>query len=251
MTYATITISPRGPLTPIPTLWEMAKRLFERLTGYTGSAAEVARRVRISRDDRKLVLSWLEPVESLVRLLLFSQALTYLIMAPEARALLKENASPPSPPPPSQPPSQPAPPPAPSKKPPRDLRDPNSWSCSFRVLEQTHIPFFAQPTRPQQADATSRRPSAPPSHAGAEDAPGRSVLRLARRIEAVSRVMARPRPHMLRLARLLAIQPESTSLRPHGAIRTWHRRHGGPEYDKSRDMLLRALRASTRAPEPG
>ena len=92
----------------------------------------------------------------------------------------------------------------------------------------------------------------PQLDAGAEAAPDRRAYLMARRIEAVARVIARPRPAMLRMARLLASFPaETVWLRPSGAVLRNHWRHGNDSWEQSRDHCILALRAFHRAFEAG
>jgi hypothetical protein len=262
--------------------------MFERLNEKVDRAA-LARRRRLERSDRREVLSWLEPVERLVRNLLFAQAVTHLLMTPEGQKLLRETPKRQAPEPaapetpawkstripqpgwrtiaqhwqrPAPEPEKTQPPPKPERL--RDLTDPTSWACRFPLRLST--PGFSspgggslkktlQPARRQQPGARNEHVLHGPqldTEAGSETAPGRGAYIMARRIEAVSRVIARPRPAVLRLARLLASFPAETIwLRPRGAVLRHHWRQGYDCWDQSRDHCVLALRAYHRAFEAG
>ena len=266
--------------------------MFQSLHDKVGAAAAVAARRRFDRDDRREVLSWLEPVELLVRQLLFAQALTYLLMTPEGQKLRRETPRPPPPGPPApaqpttrtiripypgwrtiaqhwrpepEPPPEPAP--VPKCRPLRDLADPASWSCRFQAEKFTASALGYEGARPGP-----KKPALPAKHhqlaamdkphtlqgprleseASHEAGPNRRAFIIARRIEAVARVIAKPRPAMLRLARLLASIPaETIALRPRGAQLRNHWRHGYDCWEQGRDHTVLALRAYNRAYEAG
>jgi hypothetical protein len=269
-------------LTSIPALWDLAKRMLERLRETVDSSA-LARRRSFGRSERREVLCWLEPVERLVRNLLFTQALTHLLMTPEGQKLLRETPKQQSQEPPEQEPpatkttriphpgwrtiaqhwQRPAPEPPKPEPPPkperlRDLTDPSSWSCQFPLKLWT--PSFSndggslkkklQPA--QLLAARNERHILRGPQLDAEAAPDRRAYLMARRIEAVARVIARPRPAMLRMARLLASFPAETIwLRPRGAQLRNHWRHGNDSWEQSRDHCVLALRAYHRTLEAG
>jgi hypothetical protein len=292
MSYANARRSTNGPLPSIPELWDLAKRMFQNLHAKVGAATAVAARRRFDRSERREVLSWLEPVGLLVRNLLFAQALTYLLMTPEGRKLRQETprTPPPGPPAPVQPTTrsiripypgwhtiaqhwrpepEPPPEPAPISKSAslRDLADPASWTCSFQPMKfsaaalgygvyRTEPKKPARPARRQQLSAMEKPhalqgPRIEPNAAGDAD-PHRGAFVMARRIEALARVIAKPRPAMLRLARQLASVPaETIALRIRGATLRNHWRHGNDCWEQSRDHCVLALRAFHRAFEAG
>jgi hypothetical protein len=290
MSYANARRSTNGPLPSIPELWVIAKRMFQTLHEKVGAATAIAARGRFGRSDRREVLSWLEPVELLVRNLLFAQALTYLLMTPEGRKLRQETprTPPPGPPAPAQPTTgsiripypgwqtiaqhwrpEPEPPPQPApvskSSPLRDLTDPASWTCSFKAMKFSTASLGyegygpepkkpAQPASRQQLAAMDEPLQGPrlESEAGHEADPNRSAFIMARRIEALARVIAQPRAAMLRLARQLASIPaETIALRARGATLRNHWRHGYDCWEQGRDHCVLVLRAFHRAFEAG
>jgi hypothetical protein len=264
--------SPKAAFLPsIPLLWETVKAMCQRLLGHVPRTDQIALLQDLRDVERRHILGWLEPIERIVRHLLFAQALTHLLMTPEGRELRKRYAPPPPKPPGSnrstkilipglaviwqRPVKRPEPPPLPPPQPRAslDLSDPASWSCPFKLDKHPDAqPAKAAPAR--SMPLASRRPERLAIEAGGNEheEPSRSALMIARRIEALRRVIARPRPHILRLARWLASrQAETLELTPFGATRRNHWRHGYDIWEQSRDHALLSLRAYHRTLEPG
>lgn len=221
----------------VPVLWDRATAMLDVLLVRFGRPAELARQGQATRRTLRTAELWLKPVEKLVRMLLICRAISLLVMTGEGGALLRGSAkialpvprTAPDPPPlPARPPARtsvpypgfatlarhwvPEPPP-PLAKPAFDPADPSKWRCRFPVL-----------SRPGDGGAGDRIPPPPPISAyvrrilaaqpGAASAqlfpePDRlSTLSLARRIEALARVLRNPAPAVRRLARYIARLPE-------------------------------------------
>ncbi len=232
-----------GRLPAIPQLWERAKIMFARVIGHIGSTSGLSRRWRLSRAEKKEVLGWLEPVEKLARSCLLVRALGFLMMTPEGRRLMRET---PKMAMPAAPHERPAPVsktiiPMPgwhtiaqnrralaeprklerqdeTERAARDRHDPDNWSCAFRVFGWQ----FPEPENGRAVPAQfqkSRRPWVETIEPNPWLALGRvdrkapagekpsSALILARRIEALGRVIDNPEPTLRRLARFLARLP--------------------------------------------
>lgn len=273
----------------IPDLWERARALFARLVEVAGAPNQLRAR-RLGRDQRRDILDWLHPVESLVRNVLVAKAITFLLMTPQGRALMRPApkasaslrhqpegttrivsiphpgwhtiAQPYRPPPPP-------PPPPPARDPAAPLR-----AC-FRVLDSAALAHLspARSSKPHRSfkgmvsflggdDAFAVRVSPRPDEtrpaAGAVDAGARlearraaRALSLARRIEALSRAIEKPEPLVRRLARAIAANPDLVLAFLSPASGELGRwRHGYPEYMDARTHFRRA-RASLAPPEPG
>ncbi len=87
----------------VSTLWERAKAMFAVMAETITSAASLFQRARFGRTQRRDLLARLAPVEKLVRMLMMTEAATFLLMTPEGRRLRAETPKidPPAPPPPS------------------------------------------------------------------------------------------------------------------------------------------------------
>ncbi len=222
-------------LLSIPDLWERARVLFARLI-------ERGRAPRLGREQRREILDWLHPVEGLVRTVLVAKAITWLMMTPQGRALMR-----------------------PAPKASATLRcQPPGATCIARSARA------AAAARARSFRLLSSRPFASLSPAGAGDhttetrtgiAPGsgadanaRQVARaiaIARRIEVLSRAIEKPAPLIHRLARTIAAFPGIVLgyvLPDARELDRW--RHGYPEFIDAR-MHFRRARASLAPPDPG
>ena len=275
----------------MPTLWERAKAMFAAMLAAITSVADLTRRACFRRKERRALATRLVPVEKLVRMLMMTEAATFLLMTPEGRRLREETPKiePPAPPPPPvgvPRPShqtrilmpgwqtiaalQPYVDPRIVEREQREHRealerriaglealtqdapanadaadaDQTHWRCRFRVLRWVHdqpdagpqaslprprcigfadtnFPIVAGMTvvdRAQRASETS------------DDAAPRNGHDLARRIEALSRILANPAAAIRRLARSLAALPADALPEPGMTprqTRDWH--HGVPE----------------------
>lgn len=220
MTFATDHRALLAPATPVPApaprwsvpaLWRVACAYIASMLDVSGGAQALVRRGRISGTERNAILAWLIPAERMVRQLLLTKAITFLLMTP-AGLRLRRNAKP------LTPPKPPAPPPPPfgttrmitiplgatiarhykyrPKAPPRpavDLDDPETWRVQFRVLR------WLEP-------GSAPKPPQRPLHATAHQGSGAG---LARRMEALRRTLSRSQARIHRLARYLARLPRN------------------------------------------
>jgi hypothetical protein len=234
-----------GALPSIPQLWERAKVMFGRVISHIGSTADLSKRWRLTRTQKKEVLGWLEPVEKLARSCLLVRAFSFLLMTPEGRRLMRET--------PKMAMPEPAKPPARgnpfSTKIPmpgwhtiaqnqrafaeqrkieqqraaeqvaRDRHDPENWGGGFRVVGwrmpepedgQRAVPCGFQKQRLPWVEMVEPNPWL--AHGSVEKKPQREkdepALVLARRIEALGRVINNPAPAVMRLARFIAKLPK-------------------------------------------
>lgn len=92
---------------PVPTLWDRVRTLFAVVIAAIGSVRDLATRDALARKERRDLLARLKPVEAIVRVLLVTEAITWLLMTPAGRALMraaKPCAIPAPPTPPTPPP---------------------------------------------------------------------------------------------------------------------------------------------------
>jgi hypothetical protein len=251
-----------------------ARELFAVMLETIVSAATLARRAFLSRATRRDLLARLKPVEKIARLLLITRAATYLLMTPNGMrlrqtakpaALPKHLTSAPArrtriwlgatlaccqPRPAPMPIANPAPPAA------ADKTDPSHWACRFHVLRWRTPMREPKPPRARiwSMSLEDDLPTGPPQpaapaavHAGERD-DAATPLALARRIEALARVLANPEPTIRRLARRLASLPaerlEWPTLVGARVDRWWH---GAPEAFNARNHAWSAWGAWTRA----
>jgi hypothetical protein len=237
-----------GKRTNLTNLWCAARHMYERITTRITPAAELARRIRFGHRERRDLLNWLVPIEKLVRAILVTRAITYLLMTVQARKLLRDTpkVAPPEPPkPPPRPnpnrivmphpgwhtiwqsPSR-TPAPAPEERPeapPKSPFDPGYWACRF-AMPRWQLPQEDGPRKPPRKSTLPRKfllmkEGLPDPHLLyvprpqkkiVEKLPGHAGARsIAKRIEALGRVIANPDRYIMRLARFIA------SL-PHGAL---------------------------------
>ncbi|MDP3495055.1 MAG: hypothetical protein Q8R82_18235 [Hyphomonadaceae bacterium] len=269
----------------IPDLWTRAKAMFGVLMREVKSVATLARTRHLSRRQRTDILCRLVPVEKIVRSLLVTEALIYLLMTPEGRRLL---ANTPKMPMPDAPPPvgvkknshkitismpgwqtiaalQPRIDPrivAPEPITPAEQPVPENLSRPFRVLGWIH----PRPEEPPEKEKPRRRwistfedsnfplplkePKKLPPPADPEfDSSAREI---ARRITALERVLANREPAIRRLAKYIASLPRDT-LNPPSAfeIDTLWWWHGRPEYFNACNISRPAVRAFNKIEEPG
>jgi hypothetical protein len=232
-----------GKLPSIPQLWERAKVMFGRVIAHIGSTATFSQRMRLTRTEKKEVLGWLEPVEKLARSCLLVRAFNFLMMTPQGRKLLRETpkmAMPEPPKPPGQQNTRSTKIPlggwhthAPyarvlaerrkleeqraAERAARDRYDPQNWGGGFRVIgwnfpedetraPQKKMPQWAQLLR-MSLDNTPLTPAIARPLPKTEEKE-RPALILARRIEALARVIEKPERAIHRLARFIARLPK-------------------------------------------
>lgn len=193
----------------IPDLWRAAQRFVASMFGEHGDARALVARTPLRGAERNAILEKLIPAERLVRELLISNAITFLLMTPAGRRI-RARAKPITPPAPPPPPPGPygttrvltiplnanlarhyRPAPVRTPRPPADPANPETWRVQFRILR------WDVGRRPKPPRKPPRRPFQPPGNLG-----------IARRIEALGRVTAAPRARMMRLARYLARLPK-------------------------------------------
>jgi hypothetical protein len=257
---------PPGPhrKSTIPHLWGRVRAHFAAAFARYAPTSLV-RRARFTRPQRDAFDFAVVPLEKMVRALLVSGAVAWLLMTPAGHRLrLRTPRRTPQPPAPSRtstriphpgwntlarPPRAPAP-----QRPRLDREVPATWTCPFRVLRSTFGDDAPRqpPPRPRRAvwaqslACTERDPfnarRAPPRHS---PPPPEPCSALARRIETLRRVLANPQPAIRRLARKLAALPKHTLHAADPGV--WHRRyHLSPAWDDwlaSFPLLTCAIRA--------
>ena len=160
--------------------WQHVAELYGWIVSLFGAPLEIADKRALMRKDRREILAWLGPVEALARRLLLLKALS----------LPKPN--------------QPAPPPAaqgklviaftdrPEWSPGENAED---WRVSFRVLPRGALrPRTGAPQTDQRGGAITM-----------------TAFPLARRIEALRRVLENPEPALARLTRFLAARRDEVA----------------------------------------
>jgi hypothetical protein len=192
----------QGPPTQhaIPQLWERVRIMFKAIFIIIGNTVALATWRKVPHEIRSNLMPRLVPLEHIVRLLVTLEAITFLIMTPEGRRLLRET------------PKTPIPEPRVAllatklseeanadgeamEKRPGALCFPSSnpaeWNAHFSVL-RWRIP-------PAETDAESAAAPLAAEDICCEKLPPRlptrdPARRLARRVEALSRVLADPGP---------------------------------------------------------
>ena len=271
----------------IPDLWTRAKAMFSVLMREVKSSATLARTRKLARRERTDILCRLVPVEKIVRSLLVTEALIYLLMTPEGRKLLKTTPKMPmpSPPPPvgvqkhSHKVTIPMPgwqtiaalqpridprivAPEPQTPAPAEQSAPENLSRAFRVLGWNHPQPDDQPPKeaPRRNWITTfgdthfplppKQPSKQPPPADPEHDP--SAREIARRIGALERVLSNREPAIRRLAKYIAGLPRDVLTLPSGyAVDTLWWWHGRPEYFNACNLCRPAIRAFNKLEEPG
>ena len=256
-----------------PELWERACSMFGKMIEAVGGAGRVLWR-RMDHWDRVAILDWLEPVEKLVRGVLILNAVTWLLMTPEGRKLMRETPKMALPDPPQQgdanldvgeaTASETAPEDAPAAMAARresepdivslgsDPGAPSTWRCAFRVFRWTfpenteYVPpagsMILGPSGGESSQAETDQVGAETEVAPSSGPPGKA---LARRIEALSRVIANPAPFIARLAQLIARFPTgsiSVSRPGREARRDWqHGFHENQDITRHNERALGIL----------
>ena len=186
-----MTILTTPSLTTAP-LWARTRAMFARAVAATGGAAAIAAIALLTEAARRAVIRWLAPLEHAARKLLLVEAAALAATPPQpndgtAGLQVRKTTS------------------AASKAARRaaralDLTRPETWPARFS---------FALPRDPRAVpDARAPRiralwgppPPAPAPRAPRAADPEHSAFRLARRFEALRRVLDDPRPHAQRLA---------------------------------------------------
>lgn len=205
---------PLNNATPPPTndaLWDRLRATFWRVIAAVGAPAAIALLNLSTRGARLAVVRQLGMIESLVRKLLFAEIAALAPAAPERGPRIIQIPLRPGlvivNPPRGRGPRAPRP---------LDLADPETWSASFalalprdpRLVRDRHVP------RIRALWGSISHPAEPPPPAAQHDR-GSTSFRIARRFEALRRVLNDPAPHVRRLAsaqrRALARSPQIVS----------------------------------------
>lgn len=261
----------------VPTLWERARTLFDATVSTVGSAFALAYRQSFRRNERRELLIRLAPIEKLVRTLLVIEAITWLLMTPEG--LRMRRAARACTIPTARPQSSSRSPDAASIVPHTEAVkeraradaasefsavDPPEWQCRFGILHWAPDALDTRDwVRPREAakagvrarpwvclldDPLPQRPAPPSINVEDDDDLTGPALTLARRLEALRRVIETPEPSIRRLAaRLASIPREYFPLPPLArtdAALWWH---GRPEYYNAHALVVRAILAFDRA----
>jgi hypothetical protein len=273
-----------GKLPDIPALWERAKEMLARALTQIPSARAIAARFRMSRKARREFREWIEPVERLARSCIIAKAAIFLMMTPEGRKLMRDTPKTDEPAsktiaassrathklsiphpgwhtiaqpwrPEQQQQQQ-------QEQPPADPVDPSGWRAAFRTtrwIDDT-AREAANGDKPKPAfntadylaaiDPYDIRPRDPAQKRDLGDYP---CLDLARRIEALQRVLADPTAAIRRTARFLAsFKADVLRLFDAGCS---HPRwlHGAHENRQGRGHVYRSIAALANAipPRPG
>lgn len=211
-----------APFTTEP-LWTRARAMFARAVAAVGDAQAIARIAALTRTLRREIGRWLSPLEHIVRKLLLAEAAELHRAAvaaaarrvrvehvplrgmaqhcqgggasPQARqsAVIAEKGAPHG---------------SRSKC---DPSQPERWRASFSFALPRNPRYVSNACAPRILDPWSEYPSAKPSAAPAAPTHHNASFRLARRLEALRRVLENPRPHAERLARLLAREAQRAS----------------------------------------
>jgi hypothetical protein len=158
--------------------WQSVGDLYAAIVSLFGAPFEIAERLMLVRESRREILAWLGPVEALARRLLLLKALTM----PKANE-----------PPPQAPPGRVLI--AFTDRPIGDIHpEATQWRVRFNVMPRGSL------------RATRRSEPCADQRGGGVDF---NALPLARRLEALRRVLENPAPAVARLCRLLAARREA------------------------------------------
>jgi hypothetical protein len=274
-----------GKLPALSSLWDRAKTFFARVIDHIGSTSDFAKRRAISRNEKRELLNWLKPVETIVRASLVTRAITFLLMTIEGRRLLRET---PKMAPPEREPEKPAVKSTRIPHPgyhtiwqsPRILAErqkleqqraaeaaqtranPDNWRGTFRIIKwNLGAPEPPPPPPPENPwwvtnidpEASALRPRPVAKQKRALQKTDQPALVLARRIESLSHILSDPRPAISRLARLLARLPRDAITEEWAAAVhvDQHWNHGQQDVRAVRDHLRAAVGVYCRLLEPG
>jgi hypothetical protein len=197
-------------------LWTRARAMFARAVAALGGASSIALLEALPRTLRRQIVAWLYPLECIVRRLLVAEAAAlHRAECPRAQCvprvvtvqlrslgLASQNWS-------ARPPAAQntnhrvdgadAPPEAARS----NLEHPESWRASFSFALPRNPHLVSNARAPRILDPWRDYPPPPPPRAPRILKPEDAPFRLARRFEALRRVIANPRPYAERLVRLL------------------------------------------------
>ena len=214
----------------LPELWERITAMFAVLMREVRSTAQLAARITTC-NERHAIRCRLEPLEKLVRSLLRIEAIIHLLMTPQGRDLLA--TAKPSMPPTRRLTATQSPPIAPSR-----TNESVERPRPFRV-------FAWETLANDEGEATTAPPPAhEPHHVHQHRVAPVSARHLARRIDALSRVITDREPTVLRLAKFIAGLPRDALDIPAtlgvASLGWWH---GRPEYFNVIGLEKRAVTA--------
>jgi hypothetical protein len=200
--------------TSLPGLWETAKYFMRWLYAVCGSPCALIAEPHLSRKDRKNIIFWLRPIEAIVRRLLVAEAARMAQKPRAAKPKIRGGIKPPGAP--SRPGALP------------DLDDSTRWSVRFCLpgsarpaaatltgprilvldpvlppLAHLHLARAAERFRRARNEARGEKPSCVKGDIWRVPRAAGNPWKLARRIEALTRVLENPRPYARRLARRL------------------------------------------------
>jgi hypothetical protein len=185
--------------TPLAPLWDRLRASFARAAVITGGAARIAAHVSLTARLRREIHGWIALLEHLVRKLLFAEAgrlapparprgpQMISIALPAATHIAAGKSAPHS-----------------RRKTARaDLQDPETWSVRF-ALAPPHDPRAIPDSRAPRIRALwGPSPPPPPPPPARPHVERHTPLNLARRFEALRRVLLDPAPYARRLADLM------------------------------------------------
>jgi hypothetical protein len=195
-------ILPRMSLAAEASLWTRARASFARAAAALGSAAKIAALGALTHKVRRQILAWIAPLEHVVRKLLLTEAARFAREAQHQRSAGLQTRI--------------VFPHAPSGKsggartsgPELDLTSPETWPVHFSLAPPCD-PHRVENEKAPRIRALWRSAHLDDAHASRERHPAVRVrhpedpVRLARRFEALRRVLDDPAPYARRLARLI------------------------------------------------
>lgn len=185
----------------IAQFWSRAHAMFARAARIIGAVQALAALTTLTRARRREISGWLGLIETIVRKLIFAEAVELhrgaISAGPHAPSLehIAFHSAP-----------QPAPSLAPSPRAPQarafDPNQPHTWPARFK-LAAPKDPKACPESRAPRVRALWGESSAPPPRKPPRGERTPTPWRLALRLEALRRVLADPAPYARRLARLL------------------------------------------------
>lgn len=180
-------------------LWERLRASFARAAVITGGAAAIAAHMAMAAALRREIHGWIGWLEHLVRKLLFAEAGRLEPLGPRTSSSALHAA------PPRAVASKGAAQPGRAAAPRANSQDPETWSVRFSLApprDPRAVPESRAP-RIRALWGPSPPPAPPPPPTVRARGERHAPLQLARRFEALRRVLADPRPYARRLADLM------------------------------------------------
>jgi hypothetical protein len=173
-------------------LWSRARTSFSRALAVCGEPAAIAAISCLTRKLRAHIVRWIAPLENIVRKLLLVEAAQLLGPRTSSSARAPQGALVPKPC---------------AQTPAIDRAAPHTWSATFALAPPADPHLVPEHQAPRIRSLAPDPPFVAVSTAHerrpAMHHPFDAAYRLARRVEALRRVLADPSPHARRLARLL------------------------------------------------